>query len=458
MTLTDPAGHHVSGATPESLAALEQATHELLCMVDDPVASVERALAASPEMTMAHVLKAWLHLLGTDPSALPVARASCASAAALPADDRERRHIEAAAALSQGRWCEASLRLEDLSARYPHDVLALQAGHQIDFFRGDSRMLRDRIARALPAWGPDLPGYHGVLGMYAFGLEETGDWDQAERTGRRAVDLQPRDSWAWHAVAHVLEMRNAPREGIAWLRPSRDTWSNGSFLAVHNSWHLALFELELDEHAAALRLFDETVGNSGSTLVMDLIDASAMLWRLRLRGVDVGARWESVADRWQEALACSGKDRYAFNDFHAMLAYVCTGRVQAQRDLIEAMREAAIAPTDNGVFTREVGLPAAEAVRALAQDEAQRALDLLRPIRSGAHRFGGSHAQRDLLDLTLIDAAQRAGDDALSAALAAERAAMRPHSPLARRLVQRCAAPPMQRNGTARELVQAGSA
>src|SRR5690606_15227162 len=136
-----------------------------------------------------HVLKAWLHLLGTDPSALPVARASCAAAAALPADDRERRHIEAATALSQGRWQEASLLLEDLSARYPRDVLALQAGHQIDFFRGDSRMLRDRIARALPAWDVAMPGFHGVLGMYAFGLEETGDWDQAERMGRRAVEL-----------------------------------------------------------------------------------------------------------------------------------------------------------------------------------------------------------------------------------------------------------------------------
>lgn len=437
MNLTDSTGHRVSGANAASLAALEQATHELLCMVDDPVASVDRALAASPEMTMAHVLKAWLHLLGTAPSALPVAQACCAAAAALPADDRERRHIEAATALSQGRWREASLRLEDLSARHPRDVLALQAGHQIDFFRGDSRMLRDRIARALPAWDATLPGYHGVLGMHAFGLEETGDGRQAEKTGRRAIELQPRDSWAWHAVAHVLEMRNAPREGIVWLLPSREIWSKGSFLAVHNTWHLALFELEFDEHAAALRLYDETVGGSESTLVMDLIDASAMLWRLQLRGVDVGERWASVADRWQTALANQGQGQYAFNDFHAMLAYVGAGRAQAQRELIEAMREAAQAPTDNGVFTREVGLPAAEAVHALARDDAARALELLRPIRSSAHRFGGSHAQRDLIDLILIDTAQRAGDAPLTAALAAERAALRPTSPLAQRLQRR---------------------
>lgn len=442
MNLTASNGYPVSGANAESLAALEQASRELLCLVDDPVASVERALAASPEMTMAQVLKAWLHLLGTDASALPVAQASCAAAAALPANDRERRHIEAATALSQGRWREAGLRLEDLSARYPRDALALQVGHQIDFFRGDSRMLRDRVARALPAWDPALPGYHGVLGMYAFGLEETGDWAQAEKIGRRSVELEPRDSWAWHAVAHVLEMRNQPREGMAWLRPTRPIWSAGSFLAVHNTWHLALFALELDDHAEALRLFDQTIGDSGTTLSLDLVDASAMLWRLRLRGVEVGDRWHSVADRWQQALTGADGHRYAFNDFHAMLAYVGADRAQAQHELLETMREAAAAPTDNAVFTREVGLPAAEAVYALGHGQAQRALELLRPLRSGAHRFGGSHAQRDLIDLSLLEAAQRAGDPALTAALAAERLAMRPASPLAQRLARRFAVEP----------------
>jgi hypothetical protein len=65
---------------------------------------------------------------------------------------------------------------------------------------------------------------------------------------------------------------------------------------------------------------------------------------------------------------------------------------------------------------------------------------LLRPIRSTAHRFGGSHAQRDLLDLTLIEATLRSGDRTLAAALAAERVAMRPASPLAQRFLARSAA------------------
>ena len=58
MTLKDSAGHDVSGATPQALDALETALHELRCYIDDPVATVQGALAAAPDMTMAHVLHA----------------------------------------------------------------------------------------------------------------------------------------------------------------------------------------------------------------------------------------------------------------------------------------------------------------------------------------------------------------------------------------------------------------
>ena len=431
MNMIDATGHRVSGANAQSLAHYERAANELLCMVDDPVASVEAALAASPDMTMAHVLNAWLNLLGTEPAGNAVALASCDTAEALDADERERAQIAAARALAHGHWREAGLRLEDLSARFPRDALALQAGHQIDFFRGDSRMLRDRIARALPAWDPGVPGWHALLGMHAFGLEETGDYAAAEAQGRRAVELQPRDSWAWHAVAHVHEMHNAPRDGIAWLEPTRGTWSAGSFLATHNTWHLALFHLELDRHDEVLRVYDDTLGGTGSSLVMDLLDATSMLWRLKLRGVDVGARFGPLADRWA---GIGGAGQYAFNDLHAMIAYVGADRAADQQSLIEAMHSALDSDVDNGVdnafFTREVGLPAAQAVQALGQGDAQRAAALLRGLRSGAHRFGGSHAQRDLIDLTLLEAAVRSGDRPLAAALAAERLALRPRSAL----------------------------
>lgn len=415
-------GYDLSGANGQGLDALEQGLHELRCYIGDPVASVERALAASPELVMGHVLKAYLHLLGTEPAGLPVARAAHAAALALPANDRERRHLQAIGLLTDGRWREAGRALEDLSVEYPRDGLALQAGHQVDFFTGDSRMLRDRIARALPSWSRGTPGYHAVLGMYAFGLEETADYARAEAAGRQSVELEPRDTWGQHAVAHVMEMQDRRREGIAWMRGNVDGWSRDSFLSVHNWWHLALFHLGLGEIDEVLSLYDGPIYGKHSQIILEMIDASAMLWRLRLRGVDVGNRWEAVADQWAP-VATAGN--YAFNDVHAMMAFVGAGRSQSAEAVLEAQRAAMEGTGDNVDFTRDAGYPVARAIKAFGEGNYGETVALLRPIRSYSHRYGGSHAQRDLIDLTLIEAAARAGQEKLAAALRAERAARR---------------------------------
>jgi hypothetical protein len=245
--MRDNLGHDISGATPASLEALEQGLREFSCYIGDPVATVEKALTGNPSLVMAHVLKAYLYLTGTEPAGTPVARAAREAALLHASNDRERCHLDAIQCLADGQWRAAGLLLEDVSIDYPHDGLALQVGHLIDFFTGDSRMLRDRIGRVFPAWDQSVPGYHAVLGMYAFGLEETGDYVQAERIGRLSVELEPRDGWGQHAVAHVLEMQNRRSEGTTWMRSTAEAWSRDSFFAAHNWWHLALFHLGLDE-------------------------------------------------------------------------------------------------------------------------------------------------------------------------------------------------------------------
>jgi hypothetical protein len=457
--ITDSADHPVSGATPESLAAFEKACHELRCFIGDPVASVERAIAAGPEMTLAHALKAWLHLLGTEPAGLPVARECLRAASRLPADQRERGHLEAIRLVTDGHWRAAGRVLEDVSAAYPRDALALQAGHQIDFFTGDSRMLRDRIARALPAWNDRVPGHHAVLGMYAFGLEECGDYREAERLGRESVAREPRDGWGWHAVAHVLEMQNRTAEGVAWLAGGAPVWSRESFFAVHNWWHLALFHLDRGELDEVFRLCDGPICGTGSSVVLDLVDATALLWRLALRGADVRERWEAVADRWAAHVHAGN---YAFNDWHAMMAFVGSGRVQAQQAVIETLDRTARGEDDTAAFARDVGLDAALAVQAFGEGRYEDAARRLRVIRPHAHRFGGSHAQRDLIDLTLTEAAIRSANRPLASALAAERAARRPESPLARLFLDRAARLPALEGAdrnltTAREPVGKGA-
>ena len=426
MQLRDSLGNQYTGATATSLDHFEHGVRLLQCYIGDPVSTADAALAEAPEMIMAHALRAWLLLLGTEAPALAVARASWETASKLPANERESGHLAAIHHLLEGRWREAARTLEDVSIAHPRDALALIAGHQLDFFTGQSRMLRDRIARALPAWHERLPGYHSLLGMHAFGLEECGEYARAEAAGRRAVELEARDGWAQHAVAHVFEMSGRKREGITWMRANPEAWSRDSFFAVHNWWHLALFHLDLGEIDAVLELYDGAVYGKRSGIVLEMIDAAALLWRLELRGVDVGDRWEALADGWEPHAAAGN---YTFNDVHAAMAFLRADRNAALASLLEAQDAAIARADDNAEFTRHVGRPVTRALIDFQRENHTAAARELRRVRNGAARFGGSHAQRDLLDLTLLEAARRAGDTQLCAALAAERLAARPSSP-----------------------------
>jgi tetratricopeptide (TPR) repeat protein len=438
VTIRDGLGNALTGASPASRDLYGEALKQFQIYAGDPVATVDRALADSPGLVMGHALRAWLHLLGTEPAGPPVARAALDAAReagrTLPASTQEKGHLAAIAHLLEGDWWAASRILEDVAIAHPRDALALQVGHTIDFYTGNARMLRDRIARVLPAWTGGMPGYHAVLSMHAFGLEETGDYARAEAAGREAVALEPRDGWGQHAVAHVLEMQNRTSEGIAWMRANPEAWSADSFFAVHNFWHLALYHLDRGEIDEVLALYDGPVRGGQSRVVLELIDATALLWRLHLRGADVGGRWDAVADGWGSV---GGAGAYAFNDWHAAMAFAAAGRPGAAEALLDAARRAAAGAGDNAMFTRDIGLPLIQAVAAFGRGEMASAARLIRPVREIAHRFGGSHAQRDLIDLTLIEAAFRGGDTALAAALVAERAAIRPHSPVTLDFVRR---------------------
>lgn len=435
MGIRDAFGLTFSGATEAGFTPYSQAVRELQCFVGDPVASVDRAIAEDPGFVMAHVFKGYLFGLATERDATAEARACHEAALPLAATTREQAHVLALGHLANGRWHDAARILEDIAIETPLDAVALQVGHQIDFFTGNARKLRDRIARALPSWQNDMPGYHAMLGMQAFGLEEMGEYALAEKLGRTAVGIEPRDGWAQHAVAHVMEMQSRQRDGIAWMRADPEAWTKESFLQVHNWWHLALFHYDLGEIDEVLALYDGPIYGTPSTMALNMVDASAILWRLYLGGVDVGDRWTALAANWPKV----GAGNYAFNDAHAMMAFVGAGLDAPARSLLEAQREAMRGSDDNAAFTRDVGHPLTLAIKGFGESNYSEAMRLIQPIRAIAHRFGGSHAQRDIIDLTLIEAALRAGDGALARTLTAERSTVRPGSPLSALFSRRAA-------------------
>lgn len=430
-TLQDTRGLAMTGADAAAAEAFETALGEFQCYVGNPVASVDKALEASASFPMANVLKAYLFLSGTEGPGVPVARECLAAARKGRPNDRERQHLAAIEALIEGRWEDCVARLEALLLDYPRDILALQIAHLFDFYRGDARNLRDRVVRRLHAWSPSDQNWHALLSMQAFGNEEMGDYARAQALGEESVALQPRDGWGWHAVAHVHEMRNDPAAGIAWLEPNSRHWGPDSLFDVHNWWHLALYKLELDRVEEVLKLYDEQIRVERSSVVLDMVDASAMLWRLKLRGHEPGqVRWSEIAAAW-EGLIQDGN--YCFNDAHALMAFIGAGRQDLVERQLATLKRSAGQPGSNQTMAQQVGIPVGEALVAFDRGDFAGAAERLQRVRAFSGRMGGSHAQRDILDLTLIEAAKRGGDANLLAALATERVSNRPNSPLARR-------------------------
>jgi len=425
--MKDVLGNTVTGANEASLAHYERGLRQLQTFTGDPVGSVNAAIDESRGFVMAHMLKGWLYGLSTDKAAMAVARDAHAAVTDLPMTSRERGQVAALGRLVAGEWNGAGETLAAVARDHPRDALALQSGHQIDFFTGNAAMLRDRIGTALPAWDATMPGYHAMLAAHAFGLEETGDYAAAEASGRRAVELEPHDGWGQHAVAHVMEMQCRQTDGIGWMKTAFANGADDSFMKVHNWWHLSLFHYDLGQHDEVFSLYDGPVYGDRSTLALNMVDASAILWRLHLGGVDAGARWQDLADNWTPL---AGDGNYAFNDMHAMMAFAAAGRTEAARTLLDTQLAAVEMGGDNAGFTRDIGLPATRGILAFANGDYKKAADLLGPLRAIAHRFGGSHAQRDVIDLTLIEAAIRSGDRENAAKLTQKRMESRPHSPL----------------------------
>ncbi len=437
----DARGVALTGASAFARDQYDVAVRQFQSYVGDPVATLDAALADSPGFVSGHVFKALAVFTAAEKAMLPmvVDALSAARREERAATERERGLIAAAQRLVDGDWDGGAVLLDRVLVDTPRDAVALQAGHLMDFYRGDAVSLRNRVSRVLPYWDAATAGYSYVLGMHAFGLEEMNQYAEAEATGRRALEMEPRDGWAVHAVTHVMEMQGRIDEGASWLTSRESDWAPDNAFAFHNWWHLALFHMDAARYADALDLHDRYVHPGPAQLALTLVDATALLWRLRLEGVDVGDRFARVADEWEARLA-TDRGFYAFNDMHAMFAFVATRRLAAIEALHANLASAAAGTDANAAMTRDVGIPVAQAIEAFGRERYAEAADLIEPVRLVAQRFGGSHAQRDVITLTLIEAALRGGMRRRAEHYITERLACKPHNRWGMRLARRAEA------------------
>ena len=435
----DLRGNAVSQGSTAALADFETALVQFQTYFGDAIATIEARLAQEPDFTMGHLLRGLALVTASERRFNDEAARSLTLAAvqAPRANARERGLMRALQHFTEGDLDAGCRALDRVLVEHPRDALALQAAHLDATSCAATRVnLRNRVARVLPHWDASLPGYSYVLGMHAFGLEECNQYrrrrghrpararDRAARSAGRSTPW--RTSW---------KCRAASTKASRFLESRENDWLPDNGFAFHNSWHLALFYLDGARHDRVLELYDRTVHPGPAPMLMALIDATAMLWRLHLEGVDVGQRFEQVADEWEAAMEGEA-GFYAFNDFHAALAFTATGRAAALRRLVSRMEAATLRIGSNAAMTRQVGLPLVMALQDIANRNDAGAIEPMLQARDIAQRFGGSNAQRDLLSLTLIATATRAGDYPLARHLVAERDAAKPDGAWGRRLGQ----------------------
>ena len=362
--MKDLQGNRIFQASAEAVDYYNQAVSAFNIYTGDPFSLVGKAVEISPDFAMAHIFKAYLLGLATEPVLNGYAKDTLRHLKTMHLSDREASHLGALDLMLKGEWTAAALVLDIHNCNYPLDIVALQAGHLMDFYRANARNLRDRLARILPYWS-----------------------------------------------------------------------GNDNFFKVHNWWHRALYHQELGQENVVLSIYDNHIRQGNSTVALELVDASAMLWRLSLEGVGVGDRWDELADCWQ---AHADGHSYTFNDWHAIMAYLGAGRdIDVEKNLKDCKNIKPGLESEMQQWTRQTTLPLIEGFIAFWRKNYQTAIERLYGVRFIANSFGGSHAQRDIIDLTLLEATIRAGQPELAQALANERLALKPNSRLNRGFLAR---------------------
>ena len=426
----DRYGLTVSTSSSVALDAYVEGVDRVLSANAGAEECFDRALAADPGLALAHVGCArGLQLQAR----LPEARAAAARARDLSAGlaRRERGHVEALAIAVEGDAARALAAIEAHLAEFPRDAMVLAPATGVYGLIGFSGR-QDRNEALLALLDPLAPAYGDdwwFLGAHGFALTEAQGWAAGAPRVERALARSPRNAHAAHAWAHVLYERGGDADGAAFVEAWLPGYPRAAQLHCHLSWHLALFELGRGRLERAREIYLESIrpGTALSPPMPTLADSASLLWRGELAGAPRSAEhWREVAAYAQRVFPRVG---LSFADAHCALAYAAAGDAGA---LAGWIAELARADADGRLLAGSALPLVAEGLGAFARGDYDAAVRVLAPAVDRFVRIGGSRAQRDLFENTLLAAYWRAGRREEAAALLARRLDRQPVVPVAR--------------------------
>lgn len=400
MKAADQAGLPISNASTDAAAGYDFYVREFLSY-GSRLRELFAVADASPDSALLNAHAAALHLAfegaeGWSHAAPYLARMRLAGSGAT---DRERLFSAAVESWAARDYLKALTALDELTVRWPADLCAIKWGQYHAFNLGDHEALLRFGERARIVF-EDEPYAHGMI---AFALEQNHRLEEAEEEGLRATEIALDDAWAHHAVAHVMETQGRAKDGARWLDHCSHTWDKkGVFIRDHNWWHAALFRISLGRLDDALSVYDAKLWGAWPEFPQEQIGAVSLLWRLEMRGLDVGDRWTPVLEQVRRR---AGEHILPFHDLHYLYALARAGEPGEAEAFLASLKNHAEAVSEPyKSFWRATGIPAAEAVRAFAFEDYAAAAEGFARALPTLERVGGSHAQRHLF----VEAYERA--------------------------------------------------
>jgi tetratricopeptide (TPR) repeat protein len=395
-------GLAISTNSQATITAINAYTEQCLSYGNRAEACILEAIAADPECVLANTFAAAYYLSQENSNDAKTANVYLVQARKnfINTNERERLHLLATEAWAERKIDQAILHCEEIVTRYPQDLLAVQQAQYHYFYTGNKLGLTSVAGSVLDA----NVGNHYLMGMLAFGLEQSNHLAQAERLARFALEINRADPWAQHAVIHAMETQERYLEGITWMESFADTWEScNSMLYTHNWWHVALSYLAIGEIRHVLSLFDRHIwGKATKRSPKDQVGAISLLLRLELIGIDVGDRLEQVSHYLFERIH---EHSLPFQDLHYIYALARTNQMDLAREMLFSMESYAhdAQPCHQKIW-QQVALPAARGAIAHAICDYKKARKEFKPILTRLQELGGSNTQRQLFEQIFDDA------------------------------------------------------
>ncbi|MEP2532422.1 tetratricopeptide repeat protein [Shimia sp.] len=371
---------------------------------------LEAVLNAEPDFAMAHAARGLFCMMMARRELVVAAHEAYAKArTALEqggSTERERLWVEALSDWISGKPSASIQRMEQALLLNPADTFSMKVSQAIRFMLGDNHGMRRSVDRVINAHGADHPLRGYAYGCHSFALEETGSYAEAEKAGLDGLMWAHDDAWGLHAVAHVYTMTQRPLDGLSLIDNNMSAWDQSNNFRYHVWWHKALLHLDRGEFDIVLSLYDTKIREDKTDDFRDFSNASSLLVRLELAGIDVGDRWVELADLAESR----GDDGHlTFADLHYMLALTGDKREDAAARMIARIKQSGQGTSEAANVMEHPGVTAAMGLAAFSEGQYQTAFDQLHAGIDAFQTLGGSHAQRDVFVQVTIDAAMRAG-------------------------------------------------